>query len=84
MGRIKSILIKKASRQLLDGDHPFTESFDYDKRLLRGKMPSKSTGNKIAGYIARLVKMRKIEKIKQDKKDFALLTSSSPQSSAVV
>lgn len=78
MGRIKSTLIKKAAKQLIDRSHSFTESFEYNKKLLQGRMPSKSTSNKVAGYIAHLEKMRRIEKLQQAKKEAALLASSSP------
>lgn len=60
MGRIKSTLIKKASRQLLEKENSFTESFENNKIILGNTMPSKSLRNKIAGYIARLIKMKKI------------------------
>lgn len=61
MGRIKSTLIKKASRQLLEGDNKFNEHFDNNKKVLVEGMPSKSMRNKIAGYIGRLVRMKKAE-----------------------
>lgn len=64
MGRIKSTLIKKAARQLLEGEHEFTDKFDHDKKLLGNTMPSKPMRNKIAGYIARLVRMKKEEQTK--------------------
>jgi ribosomal protein S17E len=54
MGRIKSTLIKKTARQLLDGENSFTPEFDNNKKLLGRNMPSKSMRNKIAGYLARL------------------------------
>ncbi|NCN98743.1 30S ribosomal protein S17e [Candidatus Pacearchaeota archaeon CG10_big_fil_rev_8_21_14_0_10_35_219] len=56
MGRIKSALIKRTSHQLLKEDNDFTDSFDYNKKLLKDTMPSKKTRNKIAGYLARLKK----------------------------
>ncbi|MDP1695407.1 MAG: 30S ribosomal protein S17e [archaeon] len=61
MGRIKSTLIKKAARQLLEGDHKFNEHFERNKKVLVEGMPSKSMRNKIAGYIGRLVRMKKAE-----------------------
>lgn len=66
MGRIKSLLIKRASKQLIEGDVPFTESFETDKKLLgNNTMPSKPLRNKIAGYIARLKKMEMLKKLKE-------------------
>ncbi len=54
MGRIKSIMVKRAADQLLSGENDFNGSFDHNKKLLGSTMPSKSVRNKIAGYIARL------------------------------
>lgn len=62
MGRIKSLMIKKAAKQLLVGENSFTESFEDDKKILGSTMPSKPVRNKIAGYIARLKKMEKVKK----------------------
>ncbi len=58
MGRIKSTMIKKAARQLMAKKLPFTIDFERNKRILKNTMPSKSIRNKIAGYIARLVKIQ--------------------------
>lgn len=57
MGRIKSTLIKRTSKQLLQEDNRFTSEFDNNKKLLVAGMPSKSMRNKIAGYLARLKRM---------------------------
>lgn len=62
MGRIKSTMIKRASKQLMEGEDRFTEKFEENKRILGNNMPSKSLRNKIAGYISRLKKMKRIEK----------------------
>jgi ribosomal protein S17E len=59
MGRIKSTAIKRTARQLLNSDIVFTEIFDKNKKLLNGLMPSKPIKNKIAGYISRLMKIKK-------------------------
>ena len=61
MGRIKSLMVKKAAKQLLHGENSFNDSFDKNKKMLRNLMPSKSIRNKIAGYISRLTKMKKAE-----------------------
>jgi small subunit ribosomal protein S17e len=58
MGRIKSLMIKKAAKQLLDGEHSFNESFEHNKKILSNTMPSKPIRNKIAGYIGRLIRMK--------------------------
>jgi len=59
MGRIKSILVKRTARKLISEEHDFTEIFDHNKKLLGNTMPSKLMRNKIAGYIARLIRMQK-------------------------
>ena len=63
MGRIKSLMVKKAARQLLatKAEH-FTESFEHNKKVLGSQMPSKPIRNKVAGYIARLARMQKAVK----------------------
>ncbi|MEI6731253.1 MAG: 30S ribosomal protein S17e [archaeon] len=61
MGRIKSLMVKRASKQLLQGENSFDETFERNKKLLGSTMPSKPIRNKIAGYIARLKRMRRIE-----------------------
>jgi small subunit ribosomal protein S17e len=64
MGRIKSLMVKKAARQLLaTKPESFKESFEHNKKVLgSNNMPSKPIRNKVAGYIARLVKMQKAVK----------------------
>ncbi len=58
MGRIKSLMVKKAAKQLIQSEHQFNASFEHNKKLLRSLMPSKSIQNKVAGYIARLMRMQ--------------------------
>ena len=60
MGRIKTILIKRTSRQLLEkSDESFGKTFEENKKVLGNILPSKGMRNKIAGYIARIKKNRK-------------------------
>ena len=56
MGRIKSAMVKRATFELLEQGIDFSDNFEYNKKLLKGTMPSKKIKNKIAGYIARLKK----------------------------
>ncbi len=62
MGRIKPTMVKRASFELLKKDLPFTDKFEDNKKLLRNEMPSKKVRNKIAGYLARLVRAENSEK----------------------
>lgn len=59
MGRIKSTMVKKTAKKLMDTEGYFTESFEENKKALAGTMPSKPIRNKVAGYISRLVRMKK-------------------------
>ena len=61
MGRIKSLMVKRAGKQLLACENDFNEDFEHNKNLLKGTLPYKSTRIKIAGYIARFKKVQKEE-----------------------
>jgi len=61
MGRIKSALVKRTAKKLVE-ESIFTSSFEDDKKILGNLMPSKRIRNKIAGYLARLKKMQANEK----------------------
>jgi len=55
MGRIKSKLIKRTTRQLIENsDESFGKTFAENKKALGSTLPSKKMRNKIAGYIARV------------------------------
>ena len=60
MGRIKSKLVKRTARQLIQkGDESFGKTFEENKKILGNTLPGKKTRNKIAGYIARIKTNRK-------------------------
>jgi len=60
MGRIKSTLIKRTSRQLIENaDESFGKTFEENKKALGSTLPSKKMRNKIAGYVARIKKNTK-------------------------
>ena len=54
MGRIKPLMVKRATQELMKKDMPFNGEFNVNKKILGNSMPSKKVRNKIAGYIARL------------------------------
>ncbi|MEM4271628.1 MAG: 30S ribosomal protein S17e [Candidatus Pacearchaeota archaeon] len=58
MGRIKSLMVKKAAKKLVAEQAIYDSSFEHNKKLLHGQFPSKPIRNKIAGYITRLIKMK--------------------------
>ena len=53
MGRIKSALIKRTAKKLIEDKGIFTTDFEKNKIILNRDMPSKRLRNKIAGYITR-------------------------------
>ena len=57
MGRIKSTMIKRTGEKLIQKD-TFSADFNDNKRFIDKVMPSKKVRNKIAGYIARLVRRK--------------------------
>ena len=59
MGRIKSTLVKRTAKQLLQSDIHFDETFETNKKILGSTMPSKKIRNKIAGYMGRLNRMKR-------------------------
>jgi len=62
MGKIKSTLIKKTAKQLLNEENCFSSDFEVNKKLLSVGMPSKKNRNKIAGYIAKIKRKESREK----------------------
>ena len=61
MGRIKSKLIKRTARQLVEKTpESFDKEFNTNKKALgNNTVESKKTRNKIAGYISRIKKNSK-------------------------
>jgi len=66
MGRIKSQMVKRTAKQVIT-EGIFCESFDKNKKVLKNTMPSKPIRNKIAGYLARLTKMSRVQKEKDER-----------------
>jgi ribosomal protein S17E len=56
MGRIKSKLVKRTAHTMLRAENVFTDSFENNKKVLKGLIPSKKIKNQLAGYIARIKK----------------------------
>jgi len=60
MGRIKTTLVKRTAKELLEkSPDSFSSNFEENKKALGNTMPSKPLRNKIAGYITRLKKNTK-------------------------
>ncbi len=57
MGRVKSLLIKKTAKKLIEVKRTiFSDSFEKNKRVLDKLIPNKKMKNSIAGYITRLMR----------------------------
>jgi small subunit ribosomal protein S17e len=59
MGRIKTKMIKRTSRELVAAEESFNKDFDKNKKMLGSSLPSKRMRNKIAGYVSRLKRQEK-------------------------
>jgi len=59
MGKIKSKLIKRTGKALLDEDINFTENFQKNKTILKNNLPSKKIRNQVAGFLTRAKKQEK-------------------------
>lgn len=68
MGKIKSKIIKRATKVLLGKGIEFEEDFEKNKKILGKEMPSKKIRNKMAGYIARVKKQEKKNALKVPEK----------------
>ena len=68
MGRVKTGLVKRTSRNLLaKSPESFKKDFDENKKILGNTMPSKRLRNMVSGYITRAKKNTK--KIIQEPND---------------
>ncbi len=65
MGRIKTQLIKRLTHQLMEGNEQFTEDFGQNKLLVSNNISgsSKKIRNVIAGYVTRLVRMKRVKEV---------------------
>jgi len=59
MGKIKSKLIIRTSKALINKGIEFEDDFDRNKKILGSTMPSKKMRNKTAGFLARLKRQEK-------------------------
>jgi ribosomal protein S17E len=55
-------MVKRAAEQIMNQDNKFSPSFNENKVKLNGILPSKPIRNKVAGYIARLVRAENVQK----------------------
>ena len=54
MGKIKSKLIKRTARVIVENKIEYYTDFEKNKKILKNTMPGKKIRNQIAGYLTRL------------------------------
>ena len=62
MGKIKSKLIRRTAKALLEKGVEFSEDFKENKVVLGNSMPSKKIRNQIAGLLTKIKKQETIKK----------------------
>ena len=66
MGKVRTVLVKRLSRELVERYHDsFTTNFDQNKEVI-GELLTNTTKrlrNRIAGYVTRLMILRKDEDV---------------------
>ncbi len=68
MGRIKTTLIKRTTRELIsESPETFSKTFEENKKALGNTLPSKRLRNMIAGYLTRI--KRNTHTIIEDKEE---------------
>lgn len=65
MGKIKSKSIKRAADALVKNEIGFTNSFEQNKKILAGTVPSKKIRNQMAGLLSKIRKREIRNKAKQ-------------------
>jgi len=69
MGKIKSRLVKRTAKALIEKGIVFQEDFEHNKKVLGREMPSKKLRNQIAGYLSRLKRQEKANALKVPEKE---------------
>ena len=59
MGKIKSKIIKRTAHTFMKKGIEFSESFDKNKKILKGIMPSKKVRNQLAGFLSTFKKQER-------------------------
>jgi len=61
MGKIKSKLIRRSAKEVMEKNSSFEESFEKNKKILKNTIPSKKLRNQIAGLISKLKKQERLK-----------------------
>jgi ribosomal protein S17E len=64
MGKIKSKMMRKTSKEIMKEDIEVSKDFEHNKTILGSTMPSKRMRNRIAGLLSRMKKQE--EKAKKE------------------
>ncbi|MFA4952877.1 MAG: 30S ribosomal protein S17e [Candidatus Pacearchaeota archaeon] len=64
MGKIKSKLVKRTSKILIEKGIEFHKEFEANKKILGNTMPSKKLRNQMAGYLSRVKKQDEEKQLK--------------------
>jgi len=59
MGKIKSKLVRRTAKKLVEANNSFTGQFEQNKKILHHTIPSMKLRNQIAGLIAKMKKRQK-------------------------
>ncbi len=59
MGKIKSKLVRRTAKGLVEKGIEFDEDFKYNKKILGSTMPSKKLRNQLAGFLSRVKRQEK-------------------------
>jgi ribosomal protein S17E len=61
MGKIKSKLIRRTAKELINKEPALDEDFNKNKKILKNTISSKKIRNQIAGLISKLKKQEKLK-----------------------
>ena len=67
MGKIKSKLIRRTSKILIEKGIEFNKEFEKNKKILGSTMPSKKLRNQMAGYLSRVKTQEEKNRLKLQK-----------------
>ena len=68
MGRIKTGVIKRAAKELLDQEK-FSSNFDKNKEIVKKHVSNKKSRNQIAGYITKISKSNAKQELRINDKE---------------
>ncbi len=61
MGKIKSKLIRRSAKELINKESSLSDDFGKNKKILKNTISSKKIRNQIAGLISKIKKQEKLK-----------------------